>query len=373
MILIAGNGQLAAAIEHHIQQTNYKVSRIRPSSDDDIMLTADICAKARVLVLAEDNDAGNIDLALKAKKLKPEMRIVVRLFDTELVSYLSATIPGITILSVSMVSAPVVADAARNVLNECIPQTVLSDIVTRTQRHYKMDRVLFWALVAFFALVFPSALFFSYALDLSYMDALYFVWTTVMTVGYGDISLKDSGVGVKLMGMLLMLAGAGFIAILFAIMSDWVLTRRLDVIYGRTRVRGRGHVLIIGAGNIGYRVAEALASEGHRLVIIEKNADSKNCAALRRQGHHTIIADATNSDTLDLARLDRAALVVAVTDADAINLQVALKAKAANIPVIVRMVSPELAAHVKARGDGVAFSLIVEAAEAFAVAAERQD
>ena len=369
MILLVGRGQLAAAIEQRLQQCHQSVTRLKAQGDDEDSLSAQTCSAGRVLILATDDDAGNIDLALKAKQLNPDLRLVVRLFDNDLATYLSATIPGITILSVSSVSAPVVAEAARLILKSCSPQTGPSEMLHPTRNRHAIDRVLLGALISFFLLVFPSAAFFASALDLSYMDALYFVWTTVMTVGYGDISLKEAGMGVKLFGMLLMLGGAAFIAILFAIMSDWVLMRRLDVISGRIKVRGRGHVLIVGAGNIGFRVAETLADEGHRLVIIEKNDSSKNGAELRRQGHHTIIADATNQDTQTLAGLDRAALVVAVTDADAINLQIALKARAANIPVIVRMVSPELAAHVHRRGDGVAFSLIVEAAHAFAAAA----
>ena len=187
-----------------------------------------------------------------------------------------------------------------------------------------------------------------------------------MTFGYGDISLRDAPAGVKLFGMALMLAGASFIVVLFALLSDWVLSRRLDMLYGRTRERGSGHVIIVGAGNIGLSVAELLAADGKRLVIIERRADSRNIAALRLAGHHPIIVDATRRETLELAALERAALIVTVTEVDAINLQIALHAREMNVPVILRMASPELSALVSERGDGMAFSLIVEAAEAFA-------
>ena len=225
------------------------------------------------------------------------------------------------------------------------------------------------ALLSLFVLVFPSALFFSHALGLRYIDALYFVWTTVMTVGYGDIALKDASDGIKLFGMALMLAGASFIAVLFALLSDWVLSRRLDVLRGRTRVRGSGHVLIAGAGNVGFRVAEQLAGSGHNMVFIDRDADNRNVAALSAAGHHVIIADATNEDMLELAGVAGAALVLAVTDADAVNLQIALHARAHGVPVIMRVVSSELSAHVSERGDGIALSPVAAAAEAFVRAA----
>jgi hypothetical protein len=225
------------------------------------------------------------------------------------------------------------------------------------------------ALGSLFALVFPSALFFSHALDLRYFDALYFVWTTVMTVGYGDIALKDAPDAVKLYGMALMLGGAAFIAVLFALLSDFILTRRLDLLRGRRRVRGADHVIIVGSGNVGFRIAERLALRGHRLVIIERNSESRNAQALGAAGHHVVFANATNEDTLDLAGLPRAALMLAVTDVDAVNLQIALHARRCGVPVVMRVASSELSAHVSGRGDWTAISPVASAAEAFAQAA----
>lgn len=370
MILIAGNGQLPVAIERRLRSLGAETERLRSGGLDGEALTFEELSAARVLVLADDDDSSNVDLALQARQACPQLPLVVRIFDSTLAAYLSETISGVTVLSMSKVTAPVFAEAARRVL--CAPQAdrpAASGRGQSGQRGYRVDRILVGALLSLLLLVFPSALVFSHALDLRYMDALYFVWTTVMTVGYGDIALKDASDGVKLFGMALMLAGASFIAVLFALLSDWVLSRRLDVLNGRIRVRGKDHVVIAGAGNVGFRVAGLLAAEGKRLVIIEKRAENPHVAALRAAGHHVIIADATYRDTLALAAVDTAALVLAVTDIDAVNLQIALHAREMKVPVIMRVESPELSAHVSERGDGIAFSPIVAAAEAFAAAA----
>jgi voltage-gated potassium channel Kch len=212
-------------------------------------------------------------------------------------------------------------------------------------------------------------------LKLRIVDALYFVWTTVMTVGYGDISLRETSDGAKVIGMLLMLAGAAFVATLFAFLTGWVVTRRLDVLHGRVRVRGHGHTVIAGAGNLGYRVANLLRAQGRRVVVIERNQESRNLPALRSEGHHVILADASDEQILELAGVDRAGAVLALTDSDAVNLQIALglRARAATAPVVLKMVSPELSAHVTERGDGVALSPIAVAAQAFADAALAQE
>ncbi|MEI7432245.1 MAG: potassium channel family protein, partial [Betaproteobacteria bacterium] len=336
MVLIDGNGALAAAIEQRLQELGSRVERVCLNCDTGGSLAAESLQRARVLVLAADDDSGNIDLALRVRRLSPGLPMVVRVFDAALAAYLSETISGVTLLSMSKVTAPVFAEAARRILFAGPTQRSPGVVPRRSSRRYRVDRILVGALISLLVLVFPSALVFAQALDLRYIDALYFVWTTVMTVGYGDIALKDAGDGVKLFGMLLMLAGASFIAVLFALLSDWVLSRRLEVLQGRIRVRGKGHVVVAGAGNVGLRIAEILAADALRLVIIELRSESRNVSALRSAGHHVIIADATHRETLELAGIESASLILAVTDSDAVNLQIALHAREHGVPVVMR-------------------------------------
>jgi voltage-gated potassium channel Kch len=369
-ILVAGRGALAAGIEACLSAEGLPVGRL---ADADLASEAALRRRLdgiSVLVLAEDDDAGNVDLGLQARRLKPGLGVVARIFDPALAAYVGDSVPGVTVLSMSAIAAPQFAESAERALAQRgTPPATLNTMPGRRGPRFKVDRILAFALLALFLLVFPSALFFSRALDLRYMDALYFVWTTVMTVGYGDIALKDAGDGVKLYGMALMLAGAAFIAILFALLSDWVLSRRLDLLRGRTPERGANHLLIAGAGNIGFRLVTLLAARGRRMVVLERNPQGHNAAQLAAAGHHVIIGDATSDEILALAGLPSAALLLAVTDSDAVNLQLALRARACGVPVIMRTNSAELAAHVTRRGDAVALSPVTVAVERFAAAA----
>ena len=130
---------------------------------------------------------------------------------------------------------------------------------------------------------------------------------------------------------------------------------------------------MVGAGNLGYRVASLLAARGQRVVIIERDAENRNLTALRAAGHHVIVDDATRDAIQELAGMGRAREILALTDSDAVNLHIAmgLRARHGAPPVVVRVISPELSAHVTARGDGVALSPVAVAAEAFAAAALR--
>ena len=78
-------------------------------------------ASASTLVLAADNDAENVDAALLARRLRPGLPLVVRLFNPDLTGYLGDTLPGVTVLSVSRLGAPVFAELAFRALEERAP------------------------------------------------------------------------------------------------------------------------------------------------------------------------------------------------------------------------------------------------------------
>jgi hypothetical protein len=193
-----------------------------------------------------------------AARLRPDLPLVARVFDESLARYL-AQVERLTVLSMSQVAAPVFAEAA--CARSTLGQRARPGQGAGGGRGLAAGSGVLGALAGLGLVVVPATFFFARVLKLRIVDALYFVWTTVMTVGYGDISLRDTSDGAKVVGMLLMLAGAAFVATLFAFLTGGWCTRRLDVLHGRVRVRGRAH----GdrrAGNLGFRVANLLAAQG---------------------------------------------------------------------------------------------------------------
>lgn len=395
-VLVAGLESLGVAIVERLARDGADVTVLASASERDRFehqvaplgvtlvtgsavatgnLVAAGCEDADVLVLAGDDDSINVDAALAARRLRPSLPLVVRVFDSALARYLEHSLTQVTVLSMSAAAAPVFADMAlaaianRSARGPSIAHRARTAVARR--RSLDVDRVLVSAILAFVVLVLASSLYFAHALELRLLDAVYFVWTTVFTVGYGDISLYQASDQAKAVGMVLMFSGAALMAVFYALLSGWVVARRLDVRAGRVAEHGHGHVVVAGAGNIGFRVARILADRGQRIVVVERDGDSHNAMALRAEGHHVIIADASLDETLTLAGVDRALAVLALTDADAVNLSVALalRGRPGGIPVVVRLASPELAAHVGARGDALAASSVTIAGEAFARAA----
>ena len=160
MILVDGGGALSLAILQRLRDEGSEVGRVRLADGLSESEVARSLACASVLVLASDDDFGNVDCALQVRRLYPSLKLVVRVFDSALAAYVTETIPGVSILSMSRVTAPVFVEAARQLLANKPANRVKRVAAHDSTRRYRVDRILLWALVCLFALVFPSAWFF---------------------------------------------------------------------------------------------------------------------------------------------------------------------------------------------------------------------
>jgi voltage-gated potassium channel len=273
----------------------------------------------------------------------------------------------------SSVAAPVLARETLRALGEAgvTPEVAARAAGRRRPRSFwrrRLDRVLLGAALTLAGIITTATVFFTKVLGLRVLDALYFVWTTIMTVGYGDITLHGAPDGAKLVGMVLMLVGAAFMAVLFAFFTSWVMTRRQEVLKGRVQVRWKDHVVLAGGGHMAIGVADLLAAAGRRIVVIERDEDRPHIEMLRNGGHRVIIADATKAEVLEMAGMKRAAGLVALTDVDSTNLHIALLARAqrADLAIVMRAESAELSAYINEHKDAVAVSSVAVTAEEFA-------
>ena len=344
-----------------------------PASAPSIL--GQVVDSATVMILTDDQDGANVDLALRIRRLRKDLPLVVRIFDHTLSDYLRSTMSHVTVFSIAGLAAPAFVNLALKALAERAPLALPArsqSWLTSKVSLPSVDRVLVAALACHLLLIIGATFYFSNTLGLPLIDALYFVSTTVTTVGYGDISVRHASATAKIFDMFLMFAGAAFVAVLFALFTGWVVGQRLDVLHGLVRVRREGHVIVVGAGNVGFRVATQLTDNDRRVVVIDRDA-GRNTAALRADGHHVILADGASEATLRLAGLPRAAVLLALTDSDATNLEIVLKARrlASTVPVIARFASPELSWHTSDHGHAVTASSVAIASEQIAEIASK--
>jgi Trk K+ transport system NAD-binding subunit len=197
---------------------------------------------------------------------------------------------------------------------------------------------------------------------LSVLDALYFTVETITTVGYGDFSFRGQAPWLMGCAVGLMLAGALFVAVFFALLTNVLVSRRIEESLGRQRITGlTGHVLVIGLGAVGMGVVKQLAAAGHDIVVVEKSEHNRHLGQLRALGVPVVIADATLPETLESVRLASASAVAVVTSDDLANLETGLAvrdqlgARWETTPVVLRIFDPQLARSVK---DSFGFTLV---------------
>jgi Trk K+ transport system NAD-binding subunit len=203
-----------------------------------------------------------------------------------------------------------------------------------------------------------------------WIASLYLALTASTSTGDGDLSglpfgFRFGAVVIQFFGLVL---SAG----LTALIVDLLITARLAAITGGVRGKPRHHVVVCGLGRVGTAVAARLKSRRVPVVAIERNEDAIGVLQARQLKIPVIIAPANNASAQEIAGIRRADAVLAITDDEAVNLEIALVAKEANpgVRVVARVFDHDLAGRVERRLKlGATRSVSMLAAPAFAAAA----
>jgi Trk K+ transport system NAD-binding subunit len=117
------------------------------------------------------------------------------------------------------------------------------------------------------------------------------------------------------------------------------------------------HVVLVGLGRLGWRAFRLLRDIGAPVVVIEADAAHPLLEEVRRDGSPLIVGDGRNENLLVEANAMKARAVIAATNNDLANLEIAMDARQLrpDIRVVVRMFDPKLA-------DKVTSGLAIEAA-----------
>lgn len=393
-------------------------------------------ADAGALVISAADDVGNIHTAIAAQELNPNIRMVLRIFNQDFGQRLQALFTDCEVLSSSALAAPAFVSAAlrqdweqeievggrtlrvRNAhpndpstlvpIARVTPQKevtlfpsgandeVLCIVESKNEqqappivakqrgstlsniRSYMQalassaDNRLGYALVFLFLLGFASMVIFFLTNDLDIGDAFYNTTAIIISGGLGDLDPSTAPWPIKLFGTLLMIIGATTLTVFYALVTDAVVSVRLDRALGRLTVDLRNHVVVCGLGNIGYRVATRLHALGIPVAAMEKEEGSRGIAEVRRLGVPVMLADARAPETLRALNVAHARSIVIATDDDAANLETALNARAIqpDIRVVLRLFDSDLAAKVeRAFNIHISRSVSALAAPRFAAAA----
>jgi len=194
------------------------------------------------------------------------------------------------------------------------------------------------------------------------VDAAYFTVETIATVGYGDFSFAEQPTWLRVYAIGLMGGGAVLTAIVFALLTQLLVSRRIERSFGQRRVGAiRGHVVVIGLGTVGIEVVEELVAAGRRVVVVDRDEGGRHHTKARALGVPVVIGDATQTAVLDAANLEAAAAVAVLTSDDLVNVETGLVLRErlgehwGSVPVVLRVFDRELARGVE---DGFGFHYV---------------
>lgn len=178
---------------------------------------------------------------------------------------------------------------------------------------------------------------------MDWVDALYFSTETIATVGYGDFNFLDQPTWLRVWGIAMMFAGVATTAIVVAFVADALLSRRLGRSASRQKVRHlRNHVVVVGLGSFGIRVASVLKSAGRDVAVIELNEDNRYLSVATELHVPVIFGDATLRQTLEAARVEHASAIAVLTQDDMVNIETGI--------VLREMLAPNATPEVGRRG-----------------------
>jgi Trk K+ transport system NAD-binding subunit len=197
---------------------------------------------------------------------------------------------------------------------------------------------------------------------MSVVDALYFTIETIGTVGYGDFYFRDQHTWLRIYAIGLMIVGAIMATAFFALLTNVLVSRRIEESLGRLRVtRMSGHVVVVGLGSIGIRVVELLARQNTQVVVIEPDPNNRYLAQARALGVPVVDGDATQAGVLDSVHISHAKAVAVLTSDDLINIETGLAVRDLlgrddnETSLVMRLFDPRLARSLQS---GFGFSTV---------------
>lgn len=218
-------------------------------------------------------------------------------------------------------------------LRKKLQNLTLANAIAWLQRSMSADHqlrrvALICGLTVLVLLVMGTFLFWLFYPNISFVDA-FFATMVLLLGGYGD-RFNDFGLDapipgwLRLFGLILTLAGTAFVGVLYALLTEKLLTLRIMFLKRRPPVPERNHVVVIGLGRVGMRVVRLLRQLHQPLVGIKEEAPDPEL-------NLPIPVITGNINTaLSQVNLSHARSVVAVTDDEMENLEWGLRVHSAN-------------------------------------------
>jgi voltage-gated potassium channel Kch len=349
----------------------------------DMFADAGIGSAAAVALVAQD-DVDNVDAALIAREVNPEVRLVLRMFNPVLGEGVAEMLGDCAVLSASEIAAPafvsaVLGDAAPTYIrlpdqvlvagsraefddtedphdvvagiaiteglttpvtlpeNEDAADIVLSRVYgnrlpppprTRRQRRHplRIARLVFGRNVALVvggmvALFAAGTLALALIHRASLWQAIYLTLLTALGGANADVHTSGAEQAIQ---VVLVVAGIAIIPALTATIVEGLVRARLAIAAGGLTEPIANHVIVVGLGNVGTRVIQELHGFGIDVVAIDRDDRARGVQVARALGIPVLIREANTDEALRAASVETCRALMVLSTDDVTNLETAL-------------------------------------------------
>lgn len=345
-------------------------STIHLDDPSDVELRAALHAGVTGVAVLLHDDIRALRYSLVIEHLRPGIRLFVAIFDRTVRKQLEATVPNCVVLSPASISVPSIVAASIAPEHDAIrrrgssleaewvaidtPDGTADDLVDvhdfRTPGGLRLRGLLGRVRGQLHAYDSGSAVLLGGAFGLlaviaidtlvglqhnSLVRALYDATRTTATISAPPLEEHPAELLWATIAALLVM---GFTAAFAAGIVHHLLSGRHVALFGRRVIPHAGHVIVVGMGQVGIRLAQELRALGVAVLGIERFADASGLNLARDLNIPVIIGDATSRRVLKRAGIANAVALVAAGSEERDSIAVALAATAVepDLQVVLR-------------------------------------
>ena len=341
VLVLGEGGGLGAALLRRFEQSGSPASSALDLTDGEASQMLRVGEWRAVAVVTRD-DAQALRLTLLSAHVRPDLPLWVTMFDHTVSRELEHVAPKVHVLSPSEIVAGDLAEGLVAVAGEKI-------VGHRAHGVRIVDDALRLLVVAgaglFGALVIEMVIT-MIAFHHGLIDAFYYSTRSVATVA-GPPSAARGAAWFKLVSAANMVLAVVLVAIFTAALVRRLSRRRLTTLFGPRAAPGRHHVVLVGFGQVGFRLAQALHGRGIAVIAIERDAEAPSVRLAKAAGIPVAIGRGDDREVLQRVGLGRCGAIAAVTSDDLVNVAVGLAAEdlRPDVPIVLRLGDGEVASE----------------------------
>ena len=340
-VLVLGEpGTLGEALVRRLSTAGVPAQLTNPPTDADAKAVLERGDWTAAAIITRD-DALALRLTLLCAHVRPELPLWATVFDRTIVHQLRAAVPEVRLLSSSEMAAGVLADA-------CLAQGVRP----RPRWHAGLRlvdgalRLLVIAGLGLVAALVVQIVISLIALHEGFVNALFFSSRALATIADSPAADRASA-WFKIVSTANSFIAVGLLAVFTAALVRILSRLRLTTVFGARSAPGHGHVIVVGFGQVGFRLAQMLRDRGVPVLAVEATGDAPAVRLAPRAGIPLAIGRGDDRATLELLGVRRCAGVAAVTSDDLTNVAIGLAVNdlAPGTPLVLRLGDGDVAAE----------------------------